>query len=122
MTLAEKIEWVKLGGIQKGLPEKLEEDDEVKVDVEDGRAGTIIDATCDAVWALSPFGVPKPEPNALWASRKLRSCSHWTWEIGHWGWVVCYEVWKLLGKPPKPDCETPKGVCKPMLGWVTSPF
>ena len=27
MTWAEKIEWEKLGGIQEGLPEKLEEDD-----------------------------------------------------------------------------------------------
>ena len=37
MTWVEKIEWVKLGGIQKGLLEKLEEDDEVEVAVEDGR-------------------------------------------------------------------------------------
>ena len=40
---------MKLGGIQKGLPEKLEEDDEVEVAVEDGRAGAITDATCEAV-------------------------------------------------------------------------
>ena len=40
---------MKLGGIQKGLPEKLEEDDEVEVAVEARRAGAIIDVTCDAV-------------------------------------------------------------------------
>ena len=49
MTWAEKIEWVKLGDIQKGLPKKLEENDEVEVAVEDGRASAINDATYYAV-------------------------------------------------------------------------
>ena len=40
MTWAEKIEWDKLGAIPKGLPEKLEEDDEAEAAI--GEEVTII--------------------------------------------------------------------------------
>ena len=71
MTWAEKIEWDKLGAIQKGLPEKLEEDDEAEaaigeeVAVVKWRACAITKATCEAVWVPMPFGVPKLELDAV---------------------------------------------------------
>ena len=82
MTWAEKIEWDKCGAFQKGLLEKLEEDDKAEAAVGEavaivkGRAGAIAEATYEAVWVPMPFAVPKPKLDAVWAFKKLRSCSH----------------------------------------------
>ena len=78
-TWAENIEWEKLGGIQKGLPEKLEEleaelkeegndDDDVCGKVEMA-LGVMIEATW-LVWVL------KPEPEPGYPLRKESNCSH----------------------------------------------
>ena len=80
-TWAENTEWEKLGGIQKGLPEKLEEleaelkEDEGNDDDDDvcGTAEMALGVMTEATWLV---WVPKPEPELACPLRKESNCSH----------------------------------------------
>ena len=86
---AENTKWEKLGGIQKGLPEKLEEiEAELKEEGKDdddvcGKAEMDLGVMTEAIWLV---WVPKPKPEPEYPLRKESNYSHWAGEMGHRGW------------------------------------
>ena len=81
----------KLGEIQKGLNEKLEEQEaELEVEGKDDWSVTganvyseiemVLGAMTNATWLV---WVPMPEPAPIYPFRNVSNCSHWAWEMGH---------------------------------------